>query len=145
MAVWHDSICFHIEQEELTLELLLKVSPGLNWEDASVRFLVKEVLRPLRSPSTLEEGKGPEDFLLIAAKLLRSQVQIQHAGVKESSTGTLFTREVWGRGEFWSCLLFRRSSQNRGRGSNQRGRHRYWRQSDSWGRGRAGHKLSNLL
>jgi len=52
------------------LELLLKVSPGLNGEDASVCFLTKEVLRPLGSPSSLEEGEGPEDFLLIATELL---------------------------------------------------------------------------
>jgi len=56
----------------LTPELLLEVSPGLNGEDTSVRFLAKEVLRPLRSLSTLEEGKGPEDFLLITAELLWS-------------------------------------------------------------------------
>jgi len=53
----------------LTLELLLKVSPGLNGEDASVHFLTKEVLGPLGSLSSLEEGEGPEDFLLVAAKL----------------------------------------------------------------------------
>ena len=50
-------------------ELLLKVSPGLNREDANVYFLAKKVLGPLGSLSTLEEGKGPEDFLLIAAEL----------------------------------------------------------------------------
>jgi len=54
-----------------------------------------------------EEGEGPEDFLLIAAELLWGQVQIEGAGVEEGLTGTLFTREVWGRGEFWPCLLFR--------------------------------------
>jgi len=88
-------------------ELLLEVSPGLNREDASVRFLVKKVLGPLGSLSTLAEGKGLEDFLLIAAELFWSQMQIQHARVKECSTGTTFTGEVWGRGEFWPCLLFR--------------------------------------
>jgi len=67
-----DSVYFYIDQEELTPELLLKVSPGLNGEDASVRFLMKEVLGPLSSPSTLEEDEGPEDFLLIAAELLQS-------------------------------------------------------------------------
>jgi len=56
----------------LTPELLLKVSPGLNREDASVHFLTKEVLGPLDSPSTLEEGEGPEDFLLVTAELLQS-------------------------------------------------------------------------
>jgi len=56
----------------LTPELLLKVGPGLNREDTSVRFLTKEVFGPLGSPSTLEEGEGPEDFLLITAELLWS-------------------------------------------------------------------------
>jgi len=56
----------------LTLELLLEVGLGLNKEDASVCFLAKEVLRPLGSLSTLEEGESPEDFLLIAAELLWS-------------------------------------------------------------------------
>jgi len=67
-----DSICFHVNWKELTLELLLKVGPELNGEDASVRFLTKEVLGPLGSPSTLEEDKGPEDFLLVVAELLQS-------------------------------------------------------------------------
>jgi len=56
----------------LTPELLLEVGPGLNGKDASVCFLTKEVLRPLDSLSTLEEGEGPEDFLLVIAKLLQS-------------------------------------------------------------------------
>jgi len=56
----------------LTSELLLEVSPGLNREDTSVHFLVKEVLGPLGSPFTLEEGEGPEDFLLVTAELLWS-------------------------------------------------------------------------
>jgi len=52
------------------LESLLEVGLGLNWEDASICFLAKEVLEPLRSLSTLEKGKGPEDFLLITTELL---------------------------------------------------------------------------
>jgi len=126
-----DGICFHVDWEELTPELLLEVGPGLNWEDASIHLLVKEVLRPLRSPSTLEEDEGPENFLLVAAELLQSQMQIQHVGVKESLTGTPFIKEVWKRGEFWPCSLFRQSGQNRERGSNWRGRCRYQRRSDS--------------
>jgi len=46
----------------LTPELLFKVDPGLNWKNAGVCLLVKEVLGPLRSMSVLEEGKGPKDF-----------------------------------------------------------------------------------
>jgi len=111
----------------LTPELLFKVGLGLNWEDASVRLLAKEVLGPLRSTSILEEGEGPEDFFLVAGELLRGQAQIQHAGVEEGSSRAPFAGEVWGRGEFWPCPLFRQSSQSRGGRSNQRERHRYRR------------------
>jgi len=91
----------------LTPELLFKLSPGSNGKDAGVRLLAKKVLRPPCGSSLFEEGEGPEDFLLIAAKLLWGQVQIESAGVEEGPTGTLFTREVWEREEFWPCSLFR--------------------------------------
>jgi len=71
-----DGIYFYIDWKELTPESLLEVSPGLNWEDTSVCFLAKKVLRPLHSPSTLKEDEGPEDFLLVTAELLWSQAQI---------------------------------------------------------------------
>jgi len=54
----------------LTPELLFKVGPGSNGKDASVCLLMKEVLRPLHGLSFFEEGKGPEDFLLVTAELL---------------------------------------------------------------------------
>jgi len=92
----------------LTPELLFEVGPGLNWENASVCLLAKEVLRPLRSMSILEEGEGPEDFFLITGELLWGQAQIQHAGVKESLSRALFAREVWGEGSFGlACCLDR--------------------------------------
>jgi len=68
-----DSICLCVDQKKLTPELLFKVSPGLNGKNASVHLLVKEVLGPLHSPSILEEGKSPEDFLLVTAELLQGQ------------------------------------------------------------------------
>jgi len=95
--------------------------------------------------SILEKGKGPEDFFLVAGKLLQGQAQIQRAGVEEGLSGTPFVREVWGREEFWPCSLFRRSGQSRGGRSNQRGRCRYRRQSDGWCRSGVGHKLGDLL
>jgi len=58
----------------LTPELLFEVSSGSNWKDAGVCLLVKEVLGPLCSTSILEEGKGPEDFFLVAGELLWGQV-----------------------------------------------------------------------
>jgi len=104
---------------------LFEVDPGLNWKNASVRLLVKEVLGPLHSTSILEEGEGPKDFFLIAGELLQGQVQIQSAVVEEGSSGAPFTGEVGGRGEFWPCPLFRWSGQSRGGRCNQRGRHRH--------------------
>jgi len=52
-------------------ELLLKVSPGLNREDASVHFLTKHVFRPLGSTTTFEECESPKDLLLLIVELLR--------------------------------------------------------------------------
>jgi len=57
----------------LTLELLFEVGPGLNWKDAGVHLLVKEVLGPLCSMSILEEGEGLEDFFLVTGELLQGQ------------------------------------------------------------------------
>jgi len=56
----------------LTLKLLFEVNPGLNWKNADVCLLAKEVLGPFRSTSILEEGEGPEDFFLVAGELIRS-------------------------------------------------------------------------
>jgi len=93
---------------------LFEVGPGLNWKNAGVCLLAKEVLGPLRSTSVLEEGEGPKDFFLVAGELLWGQAQIQSAGVEEGSSGALFAGEVRGRGEFWPCSLFRQSGQSRG-------------------------------
>jgi len=49
---------------------LFEVDPGLNWKNAGVRLLAKEVLGPLHSTSILEEGEGPEDFFLITGELI---------------------------------------------------------------------------
>jgi len=65
-----DGVCFCIDQKELTPELLFEIDPGLNWKNASVRLLTKEVFGPLRSMSVLEEGEGPKDFFLVAGELL---------------------------------------------------------------------------
>ena len=57
----------------MTPELLFKVGPGSNWEDASVRLLAKEILRPLHSTSILEEGEGPEDFSSLQVNCSRAR------------------------------------------------------------------------
>jgi len=125
-----DGVCFCIDWKELTLELLFEVGPGSNWEDASVHLLAKEVLGPLHGTSILEEGKGPEDFFLVAGELLWGQAQIQHAGVEEGLSGTPFTREVWRRREFWPHLLFGQGGQNWGRRADRQQRWEYWRWSN---------------
>jgi len=68
-----NGICFRIDRKELSPELLFEVGPGLDGKDAGVRFLAKEVLGPLRGSSIFEKGKGPQDFLLVAAELFRGQ------------------------------------------------------------------------
>jgi len=65
-----DGVCFCIDQKELTPKLLFEVDPGLNWKNAGVRLLAKEVLGPLCSTSILEEGESPEDFFLITGELI---------------------------------------------------------------------------
>jgi len=79
---------------------LFEVSPESNRKDASVCLLAKEVLGPSPGLFFSEEGESPEDFLLVAAELLQSWAQIKGAGVEEGPIRTLFTGEVWGRGEF---------------------------------------------
>jgi len=66
-----DCIRFHINREEMNLELLFKVSPYLDRENASVCFLTEYVFRPLGSTTIFEEYKGPENFLLFVIELLR--------------------------------------------------------------------------
>jgi len=51
-------------------ELLFKVSPYLDREDASVRFLMEHIFGPLGSMIIFEECKGPENFLLFVVELL---------------------------------------------------------------------------
>ena len=113
--------------------------------DPHYRLLVKEILRPPCGSSLFEEGEGPEDFLLVVAELLWGQVQIEGAEVEEGSTGTSFPREVWERGEFWSCSLFRQSIQDQGRGANRRRKCRCLRRSDGQSRSGADHELGELL
>jgi len=52
-------------------ELLFKFSPGLDGENASVRFLTKYVFGPLGSTTFLEEREGPENPFLFVLELLR--------------------------------------------------------------------------
>jgi len=116
-----DGICFHVNREEVDLELLLKVSLGLDREDASVCFLAKHVFGPLGSTITFEECESPEDLLLLIVELLRGQTDVQGAGVQERTAVVMFSAEVQGRGEFGT-----RSSRGLSRG--WRHRRRWYRQ-----------------
>jgi len=66
-----DCICFCVNREEVDPELLFEVPPGLDGENAGVRFLTEHVLRLLGSATTFEKHKGLEDFLLFVVKLLQ--------------------------------------------------------------------------
>ena len=53
----------------MNLELLFKVPPGLHGENASVRFLMEDVLGLLGSTTTLEKRESPENFFLFIVEL----------------------------------------------------------------------------
>jgi len=76
-----DCVCFCINWEEVNLELLLEVSPGSDGENASVRFLMKHVFRPLGSMTTFEECEGLKNPLFFVVELFRGQADVQGAGV----------------------------------------------------------------
>ena len=54
----------------MDLELLFKVPPDLNRENAGVCFLIEHVLGPLSSITTFEKREGLENFLLFIVKLI---------------------------------------------------------------------------
>jgi len=62
---------FHVCREEVQLELLFKVSPGLDGENASVRFLTEYVFGPLGGTTSFEERESPENSFLFVMELLR--------------------------------------------------------------------------
>jgi len=66
-----DRVRFRIYQEEVESELLLEVPPGWYGENASVRFLTEDVLRPFGGTTILEKRESPENFFLFIVELLR--------------------------------------------------------------------------
>ena len=64
-----DRVCFYAHREEVNLELLFKVPPGLHGENASVCFLMEDVLRPLGGTTTLEKRKSSKNFFLFVTEL----------------------------------------------------------------------------
>ena len=66
-----DRVHFHVCKEEVQPELLFKVSPGLDGENASVRFLTEYVFGPLGSTTSFEERESPENPFLFVVELLQ--------------------------------------------------------------------------
>ena len=66
-----DRVHFRVDREEVDLELLFEVPPGLDGEDTGIRFLTEHILGPLGGVTTFEKHEGPEDFLLFVVELLR--------------------------------------------------------------------------
>ena len=75
-------------------ELLLKVSPGLDGEDASVHFLTKHVFRLLGGTTTFEERESLENSFFFIVKLLWGQADIEGAGVQKCAAVVMFFTEV---------------------------------------------------
>jgi len=71
-----DCVCFHINWEEVNPELLLKVSPGLDGENASVCFLTKHIFRPLGNTTTFEEHESPKNPLFFIMELFQGQADV---------------------------------------------------------------------
>jgi len=65
-----DRVCFCIYREEVQLELLFEVFPGLDGENTSVRFLMKYIFRPLGGTTSFEERESPENLFLLVMELL---------------------------------------------------------------------------
>jgi len=66
-----DHVRFRVCREEVQPELLFKVSPGLDGENASIRFLTEYVFGPLGSTTFFEECESPENPFLFVVELLR--------------------------------------------------------------------------
>jgi len=66
-----DRVCFYVHREEVNPELLFKVPPGLHGENASIPFLMEDVLGLLSSTTTLEKRESPENFFLFIAELFQ--------------------------------------------------------------------------
>jgi len=99
-----DCIHFCVNREEVNPELMFKVPPGLDRENASVCFLMEHIFGPLNSATTFEEYEGPENSLLFIVELLQSQADVEGAGVQECAAVVTFSVEVQRTGELGMCL-----------------------------------------
>jgi len=66
-----DRVRFRICREEVQPELLFKVSPGLDGENASV-YLAEYIFGPLGGTTFFEECESPENPFLFVVELLQS-------------------------------------------------------------------------
>ena len=66
-----DRVHFRVDREEVDLELLFEVPPGLDGEDTGICFLTEHILGPLGGVTTFEKCEGPEDFLLFVMELFQ--------------------------------------------------------------------------
>jgi len=88
----------------VNLELLLKVSPGLDRENASVRFLTEHVFGSLDSTTTFKERESPENPFFFTAELLWGQADLEGARVQECVAVVTFSTEVQRTGELETHL-----------------------------------------
>jgi len=98
-----DCIHFHVNRKEVKPELLLKISPGLDRENASVRFLTKHIFRPLGSTTFFEERESPESPFFFVVELPWGQVNVEGAGVQKCVAIVMFSAEVWRTRELGTC------------------------------------------
>ena len=117
-----DCVCFRVNREEVKLELLLEISPGLDRENASVRFLTKYIFGPLGSTSSFKECESPENPFFFVVELLWGQADVEGAGVQKCTAVVMFSAEVRGTRELGTCS-------SRHRSGGQRHRKRWYR----WG------------
>ena len=87
----------------MKLELLLKISLGLDRENASVCFLMKYIFGPLGGTTSFEEHKSPENPFFFVVELLWGQVDVEGAGVQECMAIVTFSAEVQRKEELGTC------------------------------------------
>ena len=136
-----DHIHFYVNREEMNLELLFKVSPCLDRENASIRFLIEHVFGPLGGTTAFEEGEGPENSLLFVVELLQGQADVEGAGVQKYMAVVTFSTEVQRMGELGACSSCRQSRGQR----HQRRWYRWGRYVWYGQRGRISYELYELL
>jgi len=99
-----DCIHFHINREEVNLELLLKVSLGLDRKNANICFLTEHIFEPLGSTTTFEKCKSSENSFFFIVELLQDQEDIEGAEVQECVTIVTFSTKVQRTGELGTHL-----------------------------------------